>query len=61
MNQTERYIDIISQDQFNKKNDVIDIVNKISSLEKQKKQLMKEVDELGKIMVHLKQKEEENE
>lgn len=59
MNQTERYIDIISQDQFNKKNEVIDISNKISSLEKQKKQLMKEVYELGKIMVHLKQKEEE--
>lgn len=59
MNQTTRYIDIMKQEQNDKKSEVLDISNRIISLEKQKKELMKEVDELGKIMVYLKQKEEE--
>lgn len=59
MNQTSRYIDIIYKERLTKMNEVLRMTKEITALEKKKKELMKEVDELGEIMVHLKQKEEE--
>lgn len=59
MNQTSRYIDIIYKERLDKMKEVLRMTKEITALEKKKKELMKEVDELGGIMVHLKQREEE--
>ena len=59
MNQTARYIDIIYKERLNKMKEALRITKEITSLEKKKKELMKEVDELSGIMVYLKQKEGE--